>query len=231
MLSPSHHPSGYVCQYCSAPRGVCQTLLFSTYNSSSDANRRLLPLTKVQRTIITLMHGQMAGAGALGSYSSAIPRVLLPHTTPKLAKVWGSRRTWSPVTVKGEAVPCGSPVAHIQPSNGAVAEVEGHSTVSSIIEVAKKAQEIYSTFSQEQVDQVRGRPLSHLSSPALPASWQSLYPQPCRNTTPHAPAALPTACPQIFKEAALAANSARIPLAQMAVEETDIGLVEDKVRK
>lgn len=137
------------------------------------------------------MHGQMAGAGALGSYSSAIPRVLLPHTTPKLVRIWGSRRTWSPVTVKGEAAPCGSPVAHIQPSNGAVAEVEGHSTVSSIIEVTKKAQEIYSTFSQEQVDQVKECPLSlhqHSQPPGSPCT-----PNPAAQTTPHALDALPTA--------------------------------------
>lgn len=36
---------------------------------------------------------------------------------------------------------------------------------------------------------------------------------------------------KIFKEAALAANAARIPLAKMAVEETGMGLVEDKVIK
>ncbi|HEY9652283.1 MAG TPA: bifunctional acetaldehyde-CoA/alcohol dehydrogenase, partial [Coleofasciculaceae cyanobacterium] len=36
---------------------------------------------------------------------------------------------------------------------------------------------------------------------------------------------------QIFKKAALAANSARIPLAKMAVSETGMGVVEDKVIK
>jgi len=36
---------------------------------------------------------------------------------------------------------------------------------------------------------------------------------------------------QIFKKAALAANSARIPLAKMAVAETGMGIVEDKVIK
>ena len=36
---------------------------------------------------------------------------------------------------------------------------------------------------------------------------------------------------KIFKAAAIAANSARIPLAKMAVEETGMGLVEDKVIK
>ncbi|MEM9769694.1 MAG: aldehyde dehydrogenase family protein, partial [Cyanobacteria bacterium P01_D01_bin.71] len=35
----------------------------------------------------------------------------------------------------------------------------------------------------------------------------------------------------IFKKAALAANTARIPLAKMAVEETGMGVVEDKVIK
>ena len=36
---------------------------------------------------------------------------------------------------------------------------------------------------------------------------------------------------KIFKAAALAANHARIPLAKMAVEETGMGIVEDKVIK
>ena len=36
---------------------------------------------------------------------------------------------------------------------------------------------------------------------------------------------------QIFNKAAMAANAARIPLAQMTVEETGMGLVEDKVIK
>jgi acetaldehyde dehydrogenase/alcohol dehydrogenase len=36
---------------------------------------------------------------------------------------------------------------------------------------------------------------------------------------------------EIFYQAALAANKARIPLAEMAVEETGMGLVEDKVIK
>ncbi|KAH0481281.1 MAG: uncharacterized protein KVP18_003118, partial [Porospora cf. gigantea A] len=36
---------------------------------------------------------------------------------------------------------------------------------------------------------------------------------------------------KIFKAAALAANDMRIPLAQEAVEETGMGLVEDKVIK
>ncbi|MCL2577010.1 MAG: bifunctional acetaldehyde-CoA/alcohol dehydrogenase [Defluviitaleaceae bacterium] len=52
----------------------------------------------------------------------------------------------------------------------------------------RKAQEIYSTYSQEQVD-------------------------------------------AIFRAAALAANHQRIPLAKMAVEETGMGVVEDKVIK
>ncbi|MEO1522325.1 MAG: bifunctional acetaldehyde-CoA/alcohol dehydrogenase, partial [Cyanobacteria bacterium J06633_2] len=57
-----------------------------------------------------------------------------------------------------------------------------------LIERVKKAQSIYATFSQNDVD-------------------------------------------QIFKKAALAANAARIPLAKMAVEETGMGVVEDKVIK
>ena len=36
---------------------------------------------------------------------------------------------------------------------------------------------------------------------------------------------------QIFRAAALAANHARLPLAKMAVEETGMGVVEDKVIK
>ena len=36
---------------------------------------------------------------------------------------------------------------------------------------------------------------------------------------------------KIFYEAAMAANKARIPLAKMAVEETGMGVVEDKVIK
>ena len=52
----------------------------------------------------------------------------------------------------------------------------------------KKAQEVFSTYSQEQVD-------------------------------------------KIFFEAAIAANKMRIPLAKMAVEETGMGIVEDKVIK
>ena len=57
-----------------------------------------------------------------------------------------------------------------------------------LIKRVKKAQEIYSTFSQEKVD-------------------------------------------EIFKAAATAANKARIPLARMAVEETGMGVLEDKIIK
>ncbi|MDR1327822.1 MAG: bifunctional acetaldehyde-CoA/alcohol dehydrogenase, partial [Heliobacteriaceae bacterium] len=57
-----------------------------------------------------------------------------------------------------------------------------------LIQRVKKAQEIYSTFTQEQVD-------------------------------------------KIFKAAAAAANKARIGLAKMAVEDTGMGIVEDKVIK
>lgn len=57
-----------------------------------------------------------------------------------------------------------------------------------LIQKVKKAQEIFSTFSQEKVD-------------------------------------------AIFKAAAAAANKARIPLAKMAVEDTGMGVVEDKVIK
>ena len=57
-----------------------------------------------------------------------------------------------------------------------------------MIEKVKKAQEIFSEFSQEQVD-------------------------------------------KIFEAAAIAANQERIPLAKLAVEETGMGVVEDKVIK
>ena len=57
-----------------------------------------------------------------------------------------------------------------------------------VIERVKKAQEIFSEFSQEQVD-------------------------------------------KIFEAAAIAANQERIPLAKLAVEETGMGVVEDKVIK
>jgi len=57
-----------------------------------------------------------------------------------------------------------------------------------LIERVQKAQKIYSTFSQEQVD-------------------------------------------KIFKAAATAADKARIPLARMAVEETGMGVLEDKIMK
>ena len=57
-----------------------------------------------------------------------------------------------------------------------------------LIERVKKAQKIYSSYTQEQVD-------------------------------------------KIFKAAASAADKARIPLAKMAVEETGMGVVEDKIIK
>lgn len=57
-----------------------------------------------------------------------------------------------------------------------------------LISKVKKAQKIYATFTQEQVD-------------------------------------------KIFRAASLAANKARIPLAKMAVEETGMGVVEDKIIK
>ena len=62
------------------------------------------------------------------------------------------------------------------------------SGLNTLIEKAKSAQKIYSTFTQEQVDAV-------------------------------------------FRNAAIRANQARIPLAREAVEETGMGVVEDKVIK
>ncbi len=67
-------------------------------------------------------------------------------------------------------------------------EVKTHDDLKLIIERAKKAQKIYATFTQEQVD-------------------------------------------KIFKAASTAADKMRIPLAKMAVEETGMGVVEDKVIK
>jgi acetaldehyde dehydrogenase/alcohol dehydrogenase len=66
--------------------------------------------------------------------------------------------------------------------------VDNTKSLKGLILRVKKAQEIYATFTQDQVD-------------------------------------------SIFKAAALAANKARIPLAKMAVEETGMGIVEDKVIK
>ena len=67
-------------------------------------------------------------------------------------------------------------------------EVKTHDDLKLIIERAKKAQKIYATFSQEQVD-------------------------------------------KIFKAAATAADKMRIPLAKMAVEESGMGVMEDKIIK
>ena len=67
-------------------------------------------------------------------------------------------------------------------------KVETAEQLELLIERVKKAQKIYSTYSQEQVD-------------------------------------------AIFKAAATAADKARIPLARMAVEETGMGVLEDKIIK
>lgn len=66
--------------------------------------------------------------------------------------------------------------------------VDSKETLQRTFDKVKKAQEEFSTFSQEQVD-------------------------------------------KIFLAAAMAANQARIPLAKMAVEETGMGVVEDKIIK
>ncbi|MGN1114205.1 MAG: bifunctional acetaldehyde-CoA/alcohol dehydrogenase [Oscillospiraceae bacterium] len=66
--------------------------------------------------------------------------------------------------------------------------VDSVETLEAKIAEVRAAQEIFSTYTQEQVD-------------------------------------------KIFKAAAMAANKARIPLAKMAVEETGMGIVEDKVIK
>ncbi len=66
--------------------------------------------------------------------------------------------------------------------------VDSVSTLAEKIHEVRRAQEIFATYSQEQVD-------------------------------------------EIFRVAALAANNQRIPLAKLAVEETGMGIVEDKVIK
>ncbi len=66
--------------------------------------------------------------------------------------------------------------------------VDGIDALDNLLNRVKKSQEIYSSFSQEQVD-------------------------------------------KIFKAAAIAANKKRIDLAKMAVEETGMGILEDKVIK
>ncbi len=66
--------------------------------------------------------------------------------------------------------------------------IDSVETLESAIARVKAAQKVFSTYTQEQVD-------------------------------------------EIFKAAAIAANQARIPLAKMAVEETGMGIVEDKVIK
>lgn len=66
--------------------------------------------------------------------------------------------------------------------------VDGVEALEAKIESVRKAQAIFATYTQEQVD-------------------------------------------EIFRVAALAANNQRIPLAKMAVEETGMGIVEDKVIK
>ncbi len=69
-----------------------------------------------------------------------------------------------------------------------VPNTETKQELDALIDKVRKAQEIYATYSQEQVD-------------------------------------------KIFKAAAIAANKMRIPLAKEAVEETGMGIVEDKVIK
>jgi acetaldehyde dehydrogenase/alcohol dehydrogenase len=76
----------------------------------------------------------------------------------------------------------------VETKTTAVLDSEAMATLDVVIEKAVKAQEIYATFTQAQVD-------------------------------------------AIFHAAAMAALKARIPLAKMAVEETHMGVMEDKVIK
>ena len=66
--------------------------------------------------------------------------------------------------------------------------IDSVETLEKAIKRIRKAQEVFATFTQEQVD-------------------------------------------KIFRAAALAANQARVPLAKIAVSETGMGVVEDKVIK
>ncbi len=79
-------------------------------------------------------------------------------------------------------------VAKLEKALRKSAVVDSSEQLELLIERVKKAQKIYSTYTQEQVD-------------------------------------------KIFKAAATAANKARIPLARMAVEETGMGVLEDKIIK
>lgn len=85
-----------------------------------------------------------------------------------------------------------------------------------ILTKAKASQSTYSSFTQEQVD-VIFRCDSRIAP--LPARAQAVQP-----LTFVATAA--TSCPD--RAAAMAANAARIPLAEMAVKETRMGVMEDK---
>ncbi|MCI1273083.1 MAG: bifunctional acetaldehyde-CoA/alcohol dehydrogenase [Clostridiaceae bacterium] len=79
-------------------------------------------------------------------------------------------------------------VEHLEKALKKTSVVDSAENLELLIERVKKAQKIYSKFSQEQVD-------------------------------------------AIFKAAATAADKARIPLARMAVEETGMGVLEDKIIK
>ena len=79
-------------------------------------------------------------------------------------------------------------VEHLEKALKKTSVVDSSENLELLIERVKKAQKIYSKFSQEQVD-------------------------------------------AIFKAAATAADKARIPLARMAVEETGMGVLEDKIIK
>jgi acetaldehyde dehydrogenase/alcohol dehydrogenase len=77
---------------------------------------------------------------------------------------------------------------HIEQNEQLGQFTDSQESLKNLIERVNKAQKIYATFTQEQVD-------------------------------------------KIFKEAAIAANQARIPLAKMAAQETGMGIVEDKIIK
>ncbi|PNH07040.1 Aldehyde-alcohol dehydrogenase [Tetrabaena socialis] len=132
-------------------------------------------------------------------------RVAMPTAKPAVpsVRIGGARRpvrvvceavaaSPSPVASKAEAAaPASAPtVSHAEPAKKERAPVTDDALVAlkALLKRSVDAQHVYSTFTQEQVD-------------------------------------------EIFRAAAEAANAARIPLAKMAVEETRMGVVEDKVVK
>lgn len=164
--------------------------------------------------VAKMIHASRQGFNARNAGSASAARTPLPHLKPQRHPVLnpvhtGVGASHAPRNVRvcykeagkaavepekssaasAPAAPpaCGSPNNPIAPGKAAgSAPAVASPSLNAVVDSAKAAQEIYSHFTQEQVD-------------------------------------------HIFKEAATAANQARIPLARMAVQETGMGLVEDKV--